>query len=446
MLYQLTCVLSLSPFFMTNTSLLSLLTSTRSTAIVWNRPPALTYTEHTARCCDILQRYSSLRGDHILAWQVRLQRLVEETDELRRTQRGRSPSEYQVELMIRGIEAQLDEWEAEIARDTTVAAAQTSLSLRLATLFTRVFLSGAPLLKLPSARLPPLDASSSLRADPVRLLSVVPHLHALYDLMLALPPRDLNAFIGAEWAALVLSVILGFRMSFPLAVCPEWDDAAARRVVRFGEYIDRLCKLGEGSGGGGGEARHTGNGPGSMPGSDGQPQNMDVLSAGKVVLEVVRRKFTKRAARLEAAAAAQQQQGWEYHQQSQQQQQQEPAPVPAPASGPVQVPFLFHAPAPVSMPHPPHPHLGTTTLFDPTEGGCPIMDGSLEPYFPQWDETLATSGAGPQNGTDAATAETQPDQMDYGGFAAGSGMQSDLWAAMTMHWAAQADTINFEQL
>ena len=74
------------------------------------------------------------------------------------------------------------------------------------------------------------------------------------------------------------------------------------------------------------------------------------------------------------------------------------------------------------------------------------MDGSLEPYFPQWDETLATSGAGPQNGTDAATAETQPDQMDYGGFAAGSGMQSDLWAAMTMHWAAQADTINFEQL
>lgn len=173
--------------------------------------------------------------------------------------------------MLRGLEAQLSEWQARIP-----PAIASTPPLRIATLFTRVFLFGAPLLKIPSAKLKlPVargtgsgsggrssnsgDAVASFTADPARLMAAIPHLHALYDYFLSLPADELGAFIGIEWGSLILAVILGFRMSLPLAavgaagaVCPEWDDRKAREQVRFGEYVERLCRLGCGGGGKGG--------------------------------------------------------------------------------------------------------------------------------------------------------------------------------------------------
>jgi hypothetical protein len=81
------------------------------TSAIWNRTPSLTYTEYTARCCDLLEAHSKLRGDQTLVWQVRLQRFVEEANTLCRIQRGHSQSEYQISLMIRGMETELAEYE-----------------------------------------------------------------------------------------------------------------------------------------------------------------------------------------------------------------------------------------------------------------------------------------------------------------------------------------------
>lgn len=72
------------------------------------------YTKYTAKCCDILQTRSQLAADHSLAWKVRLQRLIEEAHELRRVKKGHPQSEYQVELILKGIESQLTEWEAKM--------------------------------------------------------------------------------------------------------------------------------------------------------------------------------------------------------------------------------------------------------------------------------------------------------------------------------------------
>ena len=316
----------------------------------------------------------------MLAWQARLQRLVEETNDLRRRQRGRSQSEYQIGLMIRGMETQLAEWEARMALAPRVASTP---SVRIGVLFTRVFLSGAPLLKLPSAKLAAAAAdggASGFRTDPQRLMAVIPALHQTYEYLLSLDAGEVNAFIGIEWGALILPVILGFRMSFPLgAVCPEWDDGAARAAVRFGEYLDRFCRMG-----GGADAGEMQDGlppsPPPPPGPGGQRPSMDVLSASKIVLGMVRKKYVKRVAQLE-------------RQQQQQQQQQRQAEWTAPPECPAR----------------------PTASHDPTVSGCPMLDGSLEPYYPYWDETFTSN---------PFAGETE-------------GMPNDLWTAMTMGWAVQ---------
>jgi hypothetical protein len=411
------------------------LSQTLSFASTWGRSPSLTYTDYTARCCDLLQRHSPLQGDHILAWQVRLERLIEETNDLRRTQRGHSQSEYQIGLMIRGMETQLAEWETRM--DPHIASVP---SIRIGVLFTRVFLSGAPLLKLPSVKLPPLDSSSAFRADPQRLMSVVPALHEIYEYLLSLDPAEVNSFIGIEWGALILSIILGFRMSFPLAVCPEWDDRAAREAVRFGEYVDRFCNMGGAQGAetaadikaGLTGSNNNNNSNNLTPASSGQ-RSMDVLSASKIVLEMVKKKFMKRVAKLEGISLAQQRQ-----QQQQQQQQQHDQHL---HQQQVAAMLAAAAPHPVSLPL---AGARRNTAHDPSVGGCPMMDGSLEPYYQYWDETFsnnlvaastfAAAGGGGQGGPEG----TGQAEMD----AAGAGLPNDLWTAMTMGWAQGAVSLD----
>jgi len=345
----------------------------------------------------------------VLAWQARLERLIEETNDLRRTQRGRSQSEYQIGLMIRGMETQLAEWEARIERPVA-----SNTSVRIGVLFTRVFLSGAPLLKLPSVKLvPSLDPASTFRADRDRLMGVVPALHEIYEFFLALDPAEVNSFIGVEWGALILSVILGFRMSLPLVLCPEWDDRAAREAVRFGEYIDRFCQMG------GEDVREIDSGltaaaAAGGPGASGAAQkgrSMDVLSASKIVLEMVKKKFRRRVARLE---------GKQLQQQQQQQQLQE---------------------AELMLAAPPHPRRpGAPASLDPAVSGCPMMDGSLEPYYPYWDETFNSNLVGSGFGIAGAQGTGQA-ELD----ASGASVPNDLWAAMTMGWVTQGD-VNFDAL
>ncbi|EAQ89619.1 hypothetical protein CHGG_06238 [Chaetomium globosum CBS 148.51] len=275
-----------------------------------------------------------------------------------------------------------------------------------------------------------------VRADPCVGGWGGPALHeSAVRVVLGLAPREFNAFIGVEWGALILSIILGFRMSFPLLVCPEWDDGAARGVVRFEEYITRFCRLGEGAGG---EVRAIPPpavpGVGVVPGAAaGQAKSMDVLSASRIVLDMVKRKFMRRLVKLE---------GTRKRQQEEEEKQGQEALLAAAAAA-----AAAAAPHPISVPT----TSGSTSgrvgrgapVHDSATSGCPMMDGSLEPYYPYWDETFnnglaATSSAfvaeaqGGGQGTGAA-APPEPGSVE---------LPDDLWTAMTMGWA-QGD-INFD--
>lgn len=121
----------------------------------------------------------------------------------------------------------------------------------------------------------------------------------------------------------ILAIIISIRISFCLPECPDWDAAWARSEIRLGEFLEKMCD-----------------------GAELTPVStrVDVLSASRVVLRVVKTKYDRRVAAL-------------------------------------------NTPAPSTVP-------GTH--------GCPMFDPSLDQYLPMWDSGfgLSSNSAVPSRATE----------------------------------------------
>ena len=376
-------------------------------------------------------------------------------------------------------------------------------SVRIAVNFGRIFLSGAPLLKLPSQKAPPPDPSTTFLPDPQRLAATIPHLHTALEHILTLSASDVNSFTIVGWGSVILAIILGFRMSFPIPNCPGWDDKAARAQIRFGDYLNRLCKMGDSADSA--ESNKTDEDVFANLTPATYPKSMDILSASKVVFRVVRRKFQKRAAKLDP-----------------------PPPVPPPpqsgaataaaATSSATASSFSSALASAMAAAAAHIHPGLDIAsalqsamqqqqqqqvqhahqLDTSMVGCPMIDGSLESFYPYWDETfpahlmsshhLEMAGqqqqqlhqhlqqqqqqqhqqqqhqhqhqqqpqkpnpaGGGGGGTVISVVEDSGDQTTpvAGGDGAspGEGYGADLWGAMTVNWAqAQANMMSYNNI
>lgn len=240
----------------------------------------------------------------------------------------------------------------------------------IAKLFTEIFLRGYSLLRFPYYN-SQKQGQPSTDADPNRLLSCANLLRPWYDYLSSLPASEFANFSAIDWGHFVAAVILGLRLSFPLPKdCPSWDHTAAREIIRLGSFLEKFTD------GVSDTASLT-------PASSKTTSSTDVLSASKVVLGVVKRKYEKRLATLEKAASMQ----------------------------------------------PPHP---MPLDVDLGLRKCPMFDGSLDTYIETWDDsfldpssltnaTLMDPGLSAVPGT-SSTSNTQP--MVY----------HDLWATMTMGW------------
>lgn len=86
-----------------------------SFASIWQRNRTLPYQQWTAKCCDILLNCTheqTSQSDQTLVWLVRLGNIVEESCLLHR-RKHQSPLEGQhILLIVRGMEAQLHEWQS----------------------------------------------------------------------------------------------------------------------------------------------------------------------------------------------------------------------------------------------------------------------------------------------------------------------------------------------
>ncbi|KAL0937637.1 zn 2cys6 transcription factor [Colletotrichum truncatum] len=338
----------LSCYYMTSAHVLPFLQYFRKTsltdarfAIGWAKMAVLEYTSWTSTCCDLLERCSALRGDHTLAWLVRLQHVTEEASELAKVKLTSEQTKQHVHFMSLGLDSQLREWQSRIPGSLGDLNTMT-----IANLFTEIYLLTGPIFQTRStAKLGDSDVGQPIPAS--RLQKCLTLIRSFFDFILTLDKAAFISFASVDWGRFIQTTIIAIRLSFPLPQCPEWDHARAREQLQFESYLSRLS------------TNHEELTPSA--------KNMDTLSASKVVFGVIKRKYEARVANAEV---------------------------------------------PVNK-------------LSKDVRGCPMIDGSLEQYFPVWDQSLNRTGPHGLVPTMPTGATTMVN---------GQPVYHDLWATMTMSW------------
>lgn len=176
--------------------------------------------------------------------------------------------------------------------------------MKLAHLFFDVFLQGGAVFYLTRAN---PKKPSFINPSSTRLIRCVNNMRTLFDYLMNL--ETFTHFTSIDWEKFILSVILAVRLSFPITAVPDWDHAWARSQLRFDEFLEFMCE-----------------GPEDLTPAS---KRVDVLSASRVVLRVVKAKYDRRVTLL-------------------------------------------------------------TTSLSNTLGrqGCPMFDKDMQPYLPAWDTEI----------------------------------------------------------
>ncbi|KAM5346945.1 hypothetical protein ACJ41O_009950 [Fusarium nematophilum] len=332
-----------------------LVTYNPSFVTAWKRLEHLLapWTTWTATCCDLLQRCAETDGDIALNYLVRLASATNTANESIRD--NNNQCEQQVQLLLLGLETQHREM-----RKAMLPHIARSVPVKLANLFFDVFLQGGAIFYLTRGkRLPPDFVYPSCS----RLRRCATNLRSLFEYLQNLGQTVFVSFTSVDWTKFVLAVILAVRLSFPVSQVPGWDDAWARAELGFDAFMESMC-----------------DGPELTPAST----RVDVFSAGRVVLRVVKAKYDKRIAML---------------------------------TTPLQTTGTVAAAAAAAA---------GGGAKGPGHQGCPMFDRSMEQYISAWDTGFDMSSVMPPQSLDGQ----QP-------------VFHDLWATMTMGWANDVPMDNF---
>ncbi|PQK15144.1 hypothetical protein BB8028_0005g06580 [Beauveria bassiana] len=363
-----------------------------SFSVTWqahrNRRGPVPFTAWTEHCCELLTQHAECPGDAVLAWLARLGCTVRDAWGAVRDAAGGSDNNSgsnSSALLFRGLEAQFREQQASLP-----PAVSNALPIRLQLLFTEFFLLGGSILGMPTAIPPqPITSCSTnpFQLSSVRLTACVGYVAQFLALIRSLPSTELACFSNGDWGRLVLAVVVSMRVSFPLphdptARCecgccpgPGLDSAWVRDQLKFAEFLNFMTK----------EA------PTDLATA---AKRADIVSASKVVLAVVKEKYERRLELLQQKQRQQEQQQQPHQQQEQQQQQQQQVLLP--------------------------------------RSRCPMVDGSLEAYFPFWDGSSQQSvSAPPLSSVDDMVQDTD---AFIDGMAHGTDESWDTWAEEMLDW------------
>ena len=276
--------------------------------------------------------------------------------------------------------------------------------IRIQFLQSRVLLAGAPLLKYGTNRGQNASNSVPETIDAQELRAKVPLLRQLFSLYVLQTPARFNSFSCICWSSMILSLILGYRMSFPLPGCEGWDHVAVRRELNFGACLEAICQVGV-------PAEDEDSGAGT-PASSGH--GSDILSATQVALRVLQQKYNNRVAARFGELSS------------------HPDGPNARDSGAV----------------PPTADI-TSVVSDRTQGPLTagLISESLPAYYPFWEQSFtnsnpALSDAASGTGMPAGGFGDAGTNMDVSGsssIAPPMGMDPNLWAMMTMGWSGNVD-------
>ncbi|KAI1087683.1 hypothetical protein F5B19DRAFT_60384 [Rostrohypoxylon terebratum] len=250
---------------------------------IWSRPYSIRYTPWMAKCCDVLEQNSSLQQDQILIWLIRLQHILNEFEELNRSYKKPSVSdqtEHQRTFIRIGLETQLREFQSRIPSHIS-----TTTSIVMSSLATDAYVLAAPIMQTLHPR--PNDPRNPL-LDAAKLQAATYTARAYLDFILT-SSEYIGNFCSVDISRLILTIILAYRLSFPVPSCPGYDHVQGRKVLDFGTILTKLSNI---------------DGDGGNDATDKKPSKVDVAAAFKVVLGSLKAKFEKKSAELEAAAAA----------------------------------------------------------------------------------------------------------------------------------------------
>lgn len=273
-------------------------------------------------------------------------------------------------------------------------------------------MAAPPLLHVP-AKLGVKNYTERVPAD--RLLHAAHMVRAIFDHVASLTSREFGGLSGADYTRFIVAVIFAYRLSFPmLSICRDYDVAQARRILDFGEMLQKLTETPE-------DEDESQEGKGDAKGKRGsaavakKPRKSDAVSALRVVLRSVKVKFEEKSAAFDAMSAV----------------------------------------AAVTSEEWTNRNLRST---------CPMLNGSMNQYIPLWSGQQnadfyagsQTSGSGVMTdalssalGMDHGTPFTGPmEQMGLGGgsFEDKPLMYHDLWATMTMGFADDMGEVNMDDI
>ncbi|KAK9773373.1 hypothetical protein SCAR479_09906 [Seiridium cardinale] len=236
----------------------------------FSRVQSFPFTAWLSNCCDLLEQYSNIEQDHVLVWLIRLHHISDEMLVLQKGyKKAGSGSELHRQLIRKGLETQLREWQSRIP--TSIALMP---SVMMASLFDDMHLIAAPLM----LTVVPRSASADVPLDPTGLMEAVHTVRAFFEFIVSLPPGAMSQFCSADWVRVIVANILGYRLCLPIEICPEFDSAQARQIFDFGSYLEKLC----------GDPTECEAAPGG--------KKTDVCTAFRVVLRSLKAKFEKKLA------------------------------------------------------------------------------------------------------------------------------------------------------
>ncbi|OAA75188.1 Zn(2)-C6 fungal-type DNA-binding domain protein [Akanthomyces lecanii RCEF 1005] len=241
------------------------------------------------------------------------------------------------------------------------ASVSNTLPVRLQSFFTEFFLLGGSILRMPAPASkppsPPPPAPDPFRPTLSRLTSCVHAVAQFLALVAAIPSASLAHLSTGDWGRLILGIVVAMRLSFPLP--PE---------CCCPEYDSAWARSQLGF------AAFLDVMTADAAGTDltSAAKRFDVVSASKVVIAVVKEKYEKRLALL-------------LQKQDQQQQQQQ------------------------------------QQVEEQARSKCPMLDGSLDRYFPLWDGSVGQT-------------MSMPSMSFMEGVADGSDAMLDAWAEDAFDW------------
>ncbi|ORY67674.1 uncharacterized protein BCR38DRAFT_427874 [Pseudomassariella vexata] len=246
----------------------------------WRKRSTLPYTHWVDTCCDLLETQSHREHDHLLAWLIRLQHVVEEVNALRDQYREpNSKSGHQLQLIRIGLETQLREWQTRMPIYLSMMS-----TLMMTMMFTEMYLIACPIMNPPKTR---PAGSGEFPIDPIRLMGTTHTLRAFLGYINGLPPGYTTRFSTADWNHLISCNILAFRLSLPLEICPDFDTALARQILNYNSFLEKFCTESE-----------------AETSVAAAPRKTDAGTAFRIVLRALKKKFDKKIAAEDARAAA----------------------------------------------------------------------------------------------------------------------------------------------